>query len=42
MVSFALLVVHLNYLVLQGKLKLVNEAWKNLSPEEKQVGIKSF
>ncbi|MBO8759723.1 high mobility group box domain-containing protein, partial [Staphylococcus aureus] len=23
----------------QGKLKLVNEAWKNLSPEEKQAYI---
>lgn len=35
----AVLVVHLNCLVLQGKLKIVNEAWKNLLQEEKQVYI---
>lgn len=39
--SFAVSVVRLNSFVFQGKLKLVNQAWKNLSHDEKQVGIEA-
>lgn len=37
--SFAVSVVRLNSFVFQGKLKLVNQAWKNLSHDEKQAYI---